>query len=140
MDTYIPCSDCPVSLAAPARGRYILFCEHDIEKYTEQFKELHCATCKGNHATEITCEEFADMCDHIDDEEWWRASYLPEAHWHDSTPCWTYCAASHSHPGKDGEDPCYDTNCKPCPVCAGRMEPGSWSGYACSRECAVDYR
>lgn len=135
------CTDsCYLHVSVPEKGRFIAFCEHNYTLNKDFFDELKCNTCKGHHCADVTCEEYADICDHYDDEDevWWREQYLAFAHWHDSVPCWTYCEASHSHINSNGEEvPCYDTGCKRCPVCAGRMDPGEWGGRGCSRSCAM---
>lgn len=134
-------SQCFMFVAVPKKGAYIKFCNHEFQTEREYFDQLFCDTCDGYHEPSTTCREYNEICEHVNDVKWWKETYLNYAHWHDSTPCWTLCNSTHSHPGRDDEDePCYDSNCKSCPVCAGRMDPRDWNGYACSRSCAGSYR
>jgi hypothetical protein len=136
---------------------------------------LYCPRCGGHHYDGFdenpddpsglaACDEYRLLVEHFNDEDdsWWLENRKAEAHWHDATPCWSTCQASHSHPCTGGcvacwhcsqthsqpctsgcksttevehEEPCFDSGCRRCPVCAGRMEEGEWFGQACSRSC-----
>jgi len=155
-----------VFLIVPRRGCIIREVVQPTDKDALSALEwLHCPRCGGHHYDGFdddpadpsglaACDEYRALAEHIDDADnsWWLANRLAEAHWHDATACWSNCKATHSHPCTGGctdalggaahdahEEPCFDRDCKRCPVCAGRMEPHEWSGAACSRSCARAY-
>ena len=157
-----------VVLIVPRRGcivrEVVLSTDKDVLSALEW---LHCPRCGGHHYDGFdddpadpsglaACDEYAALAEHIDDADnsWWLENRLAEAHWHDSTACWSNCKATHSHPCTGGcaataeaaaighaehEEPCFDQGCGRCPVCAGRMDHDEWFGAACSRSCARSY-
>ena len=147
-----------VILVVPRRGCIV----REVVQSTDTdalsaFEWLHCPCCNGHHYDydDGACDEYATLVEHFDDADnsWWLENRRDDAHWHDSTPCWSNCAATHSHPCMGGcgmadddvhghgkhEEPCFDSDCRRCPVCAGRMDHCEWSGIACSRACARVY-
>uniref|UniRef100_A0A6C0KXM3 Uncharacterized protein n=1 Tax=viral metagenome TaxID=1070528 RepID=A0A6C0KXM3_9ZZZZ len=156
-------------LIVPRRGCIVHEVVLSTDKDTLDFLTswLYCPRCGGHHYDGFgenpddpgglaACDEYHLLVAHFNDEDdsWWRENRKAEAHWHDATPCWANCQATHSHPCTGGcaptaeaaavghakhEEPCFDDGCKRCPVCAGRMDSTEWFGVACSRSCFRDY-
>ena len=167
MSSLSPSVEQHVFLIVPRRGcivsEVVLTTDKDALSALEW---LYCPRCGGYHYDGFdenpddpsglaACDEYCLLVEHADDEDdsWWRENRLNEAHWHDATPCWTNCKATHSHPCTGGcaptaeaaalghaehEEPCFDSHCGRCPVCSGRMN-GDWGNIACSRSCARAY-
>ena len=151
-------------LIVPRRGCIV----HEVLLSTDKdalsaLEWMYCPRCGGHHYDGFdedpndpsglaACEEFRLLAEHFDDADnsWWLENRRDEAHWHDSTPCWSVCKATHTHPCMGGcgladddvhghakhEEPCFDSDCRRCPACAGRMDHSEWGGIACSRSCA----